>query len=194
MQTPLKKKTKKKRKYQKYDSWPELKVTTTTDEPEPTEPTLSPLETSYDVVSDQTKIDVVEDVLASATDRQATNAPPAPDQHKSPGCTSQEYEIMKDNLLLFSHARLMTQDNNHSKDFLVSIMFSHYDQNNNGHLDADELNQVSQSEQLEELSNGCVLRDMLQYDDLDQDRCLNINEFYQAFNKLYSKFSNNLCI
>lgn len=190
MQTPLKKKTKKKKKYQKYDSWPELKVTTTTAEPEPTEPALSPLETSYDVVSDQTKIDV----LAPATDRQATNAPPAPDQHMSPGCTSQEYEIMKDNLLLFSHARLMTQDNNHSKDFLVSIMFSHYDQNNNGHLDADELNQVSQSEQLEELSNGCVLRDMLQYDDLDQDQCLNINEFYQAFNKLYSKFLINLCI
>lgn len=103
-------------------------------------------------------------------------------------CSSQEYEIMKDNLLLFSHARLMTQDNNHSKDFLVSIMFSHYDQNNNGHLDAEELNQVSQNEQLEELSNGCVLRDMLQYDDLDKDQCLNINEFYQAFNKLYSKW------
>lgn len=102
-------------------------------------------------------------------------------------CTSQEYEIMKDNLLLFSHARLMTQDNNHSKDFLVSIMFSHYDQNNNGHLDSEELNEVSQNEQLDELSNGCVLRDMLQYDDLDQDHCLNINEFYQAFNKLYSK-------
>lgn len=101
-------------------------------------------------------------------------------------CTSQEYEIMKDNLLLFNHARLMTRDNNHSKDFLVSIMFSHYDQNNNGHLDAEELNQVSQSEQLDELSNGCILRDMIQYDDLDKDQCLSINEFYQAFNKLYS--------
>lgn len=102
-------------------------------------------------------------------------------------CTSQEYEIMKDNLLLFNHARLMTRDNNHSKDFLVSIMFSHYDQNNNGHLDAEELNQVSQSEQLDELSNGCILRDMLRYDDLDNDQCLSINEFYQAFNKLYSE-------
>lgn len=103
-------------------------------------------------------------------------------------CTSQEYEIMKDNLLLFNHARLMTRDNNHSKDFLVSIMFSHYDQNNNGHLDAEELNEVSQNEQLDELSNGCILRDMLNYDDLDKDQCLSINEFYQAFNKLYSEW------
>lgn len=50
-------------------------------------------------------------------------------------CTPQEYEIMKDNLLLYSHARLISSDNNHSRDFLVSIMFSHYDQNNNGHLE-----------------------------------------------------------
>lgn len=56
-------------------------------------------------------------------------------------CTMQEYEIMKDNLLLYNHARLISQDN-HSKDYLVSIMFSHYDQNNNGNLEADELNEV----------------------------------------------------
>lgn len=36
----------------------------------------------------------------------------------------------------------MTQDN-HSKDYLVSIMFSHYDRNNNGNLEASELNEVS---------------------------------------------------
>lgn len=78
-------------------------------------------------------------------------------------CSMQEYEIMKvslqlrspvfpfssptakivfqDNLLLYNHARLMSQDN-HSKDYLVSIMFSHYDSNNNGNLEATELNQV----------------------------------------------------
>lgn len=56
-------------------------------------------------------------------------------------CTMQEYEIMKDNLLLYNHARLISQDN-HSKDYLVSIMFSHYDQNNNGNLEADELSEV----------------------------------------------------
>lgn len=36
----------------------------------------------------------------------------------------------------------MSQDN-HSKDYLVSIMFSHYDRNNNGNLEATELNEVT---------------------------------------------------
>lgn len=49
--------------------------------------------------------------------------------------------ISQDNLLLFNHARLMAQDN-HSKEYLVSIMFSHYDQNNNGNLEREELEQV----------------------------------------------------
>lgn len=47
----------------------------------------------------------------------------------------------QDNLLLYNHARLMSQDN-HSKEYLVSIMFSHYDRNNNGNLEREELEQV----------------------------------------------------
>lgn len=35
----------------------------------------------------------------------------------------------------------MSQDN-HSKDYLVSIMFSHYDKNNNGNVETTELNEV----------------------------------------------------
>lgn len=101
-------------------------------------------------------------------------------------CSSQEYEIMKDNLLLYCHTRLMTQDNNHSKDFLVSIMFSHYDQNNNGLLEMEELALATRRERLHMLSNGCALDDMLVFDDANSDRVLNINEFYQAFNKMYS--------
>lgn len=101
-------------------------------------------------------------------------------------CSSQEYEIMKDNLLLYCHTRLMTQDNNHSKDFLVSIMFSHYDQNNNGLLEEEELALATRRERLHILSNGCALDDMLVFDDANSDRVLNINEFYQAFNKMYS--------
>lgn len=101
-------------------------------------------------------------------------------------CSSQEYEIMKDNLLLYSHTRLMSQDNNHSKDFLVSIMFSHYDQNENGFLEEGELQHITTVEHLENLSNGCVLSDMLIFDDSNNDRKLSTHEFYQAFNKLYS--------
>lgn len=36
----------------------------------------------------------------------------------------------------------MSQDN-HSKEYLVSIMFSHYDRNNNGNLEREELEQVT---------------------------------------------------
>lgn len=104
-------------------------------------------------------------------------------------CSSQEYEIMKDNLLLYSHTRLMSQDNNHSKDFLVSIMFSHYDQNENGFLEEGELQHITVVEHLENLSNGCVLSDMLIFDDSNNDRKLSTHEFYQAFNKLYSMSS-----
>ncbi|XP_012144462.2 follistatin-like 5 isoform X2 [Megachile rotundata] len=100
-------------------------------------------------------------------------------------CTNQEYEIMKDNLLLYNHARLMAQDN-HSKEYLVSIMFSHYDQNNNGNLEREELEQVAENEDLEELCKGCNLGHMINYDDTDGDGKLNVNEFYMAFSKLYS--------
>ncbi|XP_049818576.1 follistatin-related protein 5-like [Aethina tumida] len=100
-------------------------------------------------------------------------------------CSMQEYEIMKDNLLLYNHARLMSQDN-HSKDYLVSIMFSHYDRNNNGNLEATELNEIAVQERLDTLSNGCTLSNMIQYDDTDHDGKLSINEFYVAFSKLYS--------
>jgi hypothetical protein len=51
--------------------------------------------------------------------------------------------LAQDNLLLYNHAKLMAEDNHSSgKEYLVSIMFSHYDQNNNGALDREELEQV----------------------------------------------------
>ncbi|GJQ68334.1 hypothetical protein Trydic_g16928 [Trypoxylus dichotomus] len=109
----------------------------------------------------------------------------ADDFYQQEGCPMQEYEIMKDNLLLYNHARLMSQDN-HSKDYLVSIMFSHYDRNNNGNLEATELNEITAQEHLDTLSKGCTLSDMIQYEDSDRDGKLNINEFYVAFSKLYS--------
>lgn len=52
----------------------------------------------------------------------------------------------QDNLLLYSHARLSSMEDGHSnsgsKDYLVSLMFSHYDLNNNGLLEAEELTKV----------------------------------------------------
>ncbi|KAF5303953.1 hypothetical protein FQA39_LY01738 [Lamprigera yunnana] len=100
-------------------------------------------------------------------------------------CSMQEYEIMKDNLLLYNHARLMSQDN-HSKDYLVSIMFSHYDQNNNGNLEISELRTITSQEHFETLTTGCTLSSMIKFDDTNHDGKLSINEFYTAFSKLYS--------
>lgn len=102
-------------------------------------------------------------------------------------CSIQEYEIMKDNLLLYNHAKLMAEDNHSSgKEYLVSIMFSHYDQNNNGALEREELEQIAGREHLNQLAKGCSLGHMLSFDDTDRDGRLNINEFYMAFSKLYS--------
>nr|CAD7198305.1 unnamed protein product [Timema douglasi] len=86
---------------------------------------------SYDAQVEDTSFNKteVEDPYLNETERQAE-------------CSIPEYEIMKDNLLLYNHAKLMAEDNRSSgKEYLVSIMFSHYDQNNNGALEKDELEQ-----------------------------------------------------
>ena len=53
----------------------------------------------------------------------------------------------QDNLLLLNHARLGTNNNggegSHGRDLLVSLMFSHFDENNSGLLEAEELKRVS---------------------------------------------------
>lgn len=41
---------------------------------------------------------------------------------------------------------------------------------------------------MEKLSTGCNLSHMISYDDTDGDGRLNVNEFYMAFSKLYSKY------
>lgn len=41
---------------------------------------------------------------------------------------------------------------------------------------------------MEELCAGCNLSHMISYDDTDGDGRLNVNEFYMAFSKLYSKY------
>lgn len=115
----------------------------------------------------------------------ASKSIPRKNGHGTEKCSAQEYEIMKDNLLLYSHARLMAEDN-HSKEYLVSIMFSHYDRNNDGNLEQEELEQIAEEENMEELCAGCNLSHMISYDDTDGDGRLNVNEFYMAFSKLYS--------
>lgn len=71
-------------------------------------------------------------------------------------------------------------------------MFSHYDQNNNARLEAEELWQAAERDHLGQLSASCILADMLLFDDPDADGTLDINEFYAAFSKLYSKWKRSL--
>ena len=49
--------------------------------------------------------------------------------------------------------------------------------------------QTLEDEHLSQLSKECSLMDMLAYDDVDHDTHRNLNEFYAAFSKLYTKFS-----
>ncbi|GIY07532.1 follistatin-related protein 5 [Caerostris extrusa] len=58
-------------------------------------------------------------------------------------CSQQDYDFMKENLLLFNSAKL-TDSKKPGNEYLVSIMFSHYDQNNNGQLEAEELWQAAE--------------------------------------------------
>lgn len=97
-------------------------------------------------------------------------------------CSMQQYEILKDNLLLYHHARLMAEKGRGSeREYLVGLMFSKFDTNNNGALDRDELVQVSQAEEVSRLAEECSLVDMLRYDDPNDDGHLSLNEFYTAF-------------
>ncbi|XP_076348907.1 follistatin-related protein 5-like isoform X2 [Tachypleus tridentatus] len=111
---------------------------------------------------------------------------PKPEPETTPReCTQEEYDFMKENLLLFNNAELMNNKKS-GNEYLVSIMFSHYDQNNNGLLEAEELWQAGERDHLGRLSTACILADMLLFDDPNEDGKLNINEFYLAFSKLYS--------
>jgi follistatin-related protein 5 len=111
---------------------------------------------------------------------------------EQPSCTPDEYAIMKDNLLLFHHRNMAYLQHGpdgepHRMDYLVSIIFSHYDQNNDGLVERDELalmwNTMSDMHHVANDSN-CTLMDMLIYDDTNDDHVLTINEFNDAFHRI----------
>jgi len=55
------------------------------------------------------------------------------------------------------------------------------------HIEILCCSQIAGREHLNQLAKGCSLGHMLSFDDTDRDGQLNINEFYVAFSKLYSK-------
>ncbi|CAG0897541.1 unnamed protein product [Darwinula stevensoni] len=101
-------------------------------------------------------------------------------------CSPMQYEIMKDNLLLYNHKHLIGSDESSEADQLLSIMFAHYDANGDGIINSQELASASAMEDLGTLSSGCDLPDLIRFEDLNMDGSVNINEFYDAFSKLYS--------
>ncbi|CAL8127004.1 unnamed protein product [Orchesella dallaii] len=73
------------------------------------------------------------------------------------------------------------------KEYLLSLMFAHFDQNNNGKLDYAELQKVGMEQKIERPATiHCHLVDFLRFDDMDHDSLISPNEFYAAFSKLYS--------
>lgn len=98
---------------------------------------------------------------------------------------------MKDNLLLFHHQNMVYLQHGpdgqiHRMDYLVSIIFSHYDQNNDGLVEKDELAMMWSTIDMHHVANdsNCTLMDMLRYDDANGDHVLTINEFNEAFHRI----------
>ncbi|XP_050437468.1 follistatin-related protein 5-like [Adelges cooleyi] len=102
-------------------------------------------------------------------------------------CDSPQYEIMKDNLLLINHAKLMYQKSwNGGKEYIANALFRYLDLDGNGFLHQDELDKITKQDKLKDISDVCVVSDMIRFEDLDKDGRLGLNEFYAAFSKLYS--------
>lgn len=100
-------------------------------------------------------------------------------------CGQQDYDFMKENLLLFY------SNNGEVKrlggaDSLMASMFAHYDSNGDNLLQAEELWRASEDDKMAQLSQACILADMLVFDDVDKDGTLSVAEFYGAFNRLDS--------
>lgn len=107
-------------------------------------------------------------------------------------CTEDEYALMKDNLLLFHHQNMVYLQHGdddrivHRMEYLVSIIFSHYDQNNDGLVERDELQFMWNTMDMHHVANdsNCTLMDMLLYDDTNDDGVMTINEFNDAFHRI----------
>ncbi|KAF0302351.1 Follistatin-related protein 5 [Amphibalanus amphitrite] len=96
---------------------------------------------------------------------------------------------LEDTLLAYSRGQLERElPSGHAigREYTISRMFSQYDLNNDGQLRLDELNEATKRYQLAGLTPGCDLTDLAHFDDTSGDGGLDINEFYTAFNKLYS--------
>ncbi|XP_019497703.1 PREDICTED: follistatin-related protein 4 [Hipposideros armiger] len=107
---------------------------------------------------------------------------------KGDPCTMASYARLK-NVLLALQTRLQPlregdsrQDPASQKRLLVESLFKDLDADGNGHLNSSELAQhVLKEQDLEEDFLGCLLGDLLRFDDYNSDGWLTLREFYTAF-------------
>ncbi|TWW55358.1 Follistatin-related protein 5 [Takifugu flavidus] len=80
-----------------------------------------------------------------------------------------------------SNARGAHKDNMAARKQLVDDMFKHFDADNSGRVDDNELSQVIKQEGLFKDVSECTLFDLLKYNDVNDDEHLTKEEFYTAF-------------
>ncbi|NP_001161543.1 follistatin-like 5 precursor [Saccoglossus kowalevskii] len=104
-------------------------------------------------------------------------------------CNKEDYVVMKEQVLQH-HMDEFTDPSADTgnaaappvnKKFTVSMMFGFYDADNNELLDDAELVKVISKARLQDLTGFCSVLDLLRYDDTNQDRQIDVDEFYAAF-------------
>uniref|UniRef100_A0A8C9TZE0 Follistatin-like 4 n=1 Tax=Scleropages formosus TaxID=113540 RepID=A0A8C9TZE0_SCLFO len=105
---------------------------------------------------------------------------------KGDTCTMADYNKLKV-LLLNMHPKnqsseVLTQEKRmDQKRNLVDTMFMYLDADQDGHVDSEELAQISMKDRLEDSLLECTMQDLLRYDDYNNDGLLTLQELYTAF-------------
>ncbi|XP_051955333.1 follistatin-related protein 4-like [Xyrauchen texanus] len=105
---------------------------------------------------------------------------------KGDTCTMAEYNKLK-NMLLDMQPRSQEDGEQalenamDQRRVLVDTMFKYLDINQDGHLNGEELAEISIKEHLEDILLECTMQDLLRYDDYNNDGHLSLQELYTAF-------------
>ncbi|XP_051959681.1 follistatin-related protein 4-like [Xyrauchen texanus] len=105
---------------------------------------------------------------------------------KGDTCTMAEYNKLK-NMLLDMQPRSLTdrdqtlENSMDQRRVMVDTMFKYLDINQDGHLNSEELAEISIKKHLEDILLECTMQDLLRYDDYNNDGHLTLQELYTAF-------------
>nr|XP_057943222.1 follistatin-related protein 4 isoform X2 [Doryrhamphus excisus] len=106
--------------------------------------------------------------------------------NKGNACTMSEYNRLKSLLLDMTappgnSSQPTQQGDMEARRVLVDTMFKYLDVNRDARLVGEELEKISMKERLDEGVLRCAMRDLLRYDDYNNDGHLSLHEFYTAF-------------